>query len=143
MTRNPTRCVINRRRLHTKLLLPLRSRSHRTCACVREDSIECNCCLDHLHFWFQTQFLKRRCSLEMFLDSAQWAWCFKDSCVAMIYTFHWPLIFLALAALYMVWRLWRFTIIPALYPQEPKETPYWFPSQCIAGFILESAKLHF
>ncbi|KAM0802922.1 cytochrome P450 [Usnea florida] len=27
----------------------------------------------------------------------------------------------------LVWRLWVFTVIPALYPNDPKEFPYWFP----------------
>jgi hypothetical protein len=31
-----------------------------------------------------------------------------------------------LAAL-LSWRLWRFTIRPSFYPNEPKELPYWIP----------------
>ena len=27
------------------------------------------------------------------------------------------------------WRIWRFSILPALYPQEPKEIPYWIPGE--------------
>ncbi|KAK3303784.1 uncharacterized protein B0T15DRAFT_284316 [Chaetomium strumarium] len=27
----------------------------------------------------------------------------------------------------LLWRLWRFTITPALYPDDPKELPYWIP----------------
>lgn len=30
----------------------------------------------------------------------------------------------------VLWRLWRFTITPALYPDDPKELPYWIPSKC-------------
>ena len=29
--------------------------------------------------------------------------------------------------LFICWRLWRFTIRPLFYPQEPKELPYWIP----------------
>lgn len=25
------------------------------------------------------------------------------------------------------WRMWRFTIVPILYPNDPKELPYWIP----------------
>lgn len=27
----------------------------------------------------------------------------------------------------VLWRLWRFTILPATRPNEPKELPYWVP----------------
>lgn len=30
-----------------------------------------------------------------------------------------------------LWRFWRFTVYPALHPQEPKELPYWIPSEYI------------
>lgn len=30
----------------------------------------------------------------------------------------------------LVWRLWRFTVIPWLRPDEPKELPYWIPCKC-------------
>ncbi|KAL5337981.1 putative cytochrome P450 [Aspergillus crustosus] len=33
---------------------------------------------------------------------------------------------------YLTWRLWRFTIRPSLYPDEPKEVPYLVP--CINRF---------
>ncbi|KAL9078126.1 MAG: hypothetical protein Q9157_002953 [Trypethelium eluteriae] len=29
--------------------------------------------------------------------------------------------------MYSVWRLWAFTVKPALHPDEPKELPYWIP----------------
>jgi hypothetical protein len=55
----------------------------------------------------------------------------------------------ALTAL-LCWRLWRFTIRPALYPHEPKELPYWIPFVGHAlGFFqnfngaLEKGKRHF
>lgn len=32
----------------------------------------------------------------------------------------------ALATL-LAWRLLRFTILPAFYPDDPKELPYWIP----------------
>lgn len=34
---------------------------------------------------------------------------------------------LALTALYVCWRLWKFTIQPYLRPEAPKELPYWIP----------------
>ncbi|KAF2732252.1 putative cytochrome P450 [Polyplosphaeria fusca] len=34
--------------------------------------------------------------------------------------------FTAIASL-LSWRVWRFTIRPRFYPQEPKELPYWIP----------------
>lgn len=27
----------------------------------------------------------------------------------------------------LLWRLWTFSILPALRPNEPKELPYWIP----------------
>lgn len=33
------------------------------------------------------------------------------------------------ASLWMLWRLWRFIITPALHPDDPKELPYWVPSE--------------
>ncbi|KAJ8124791.1 hypothetical protein O1611_g8848 [Lasiodiplodia mahajangana] len=30
-------------------------------------------------------------------------------------------------AMLLLWRSWRFTIIPLLYPNDPKELPYWIP----------------
>ncbi|PWY94542.1 putative cytochrome P450 [Aspergillus sclerotioniger CBS 115572] len=32
----------------------------------------------------------------------------------------------------VTWRLWRFTISPALYPEDPREVPYWIP--CMPSF---------
>ena len=29
--------------------------------------------------------------------------------------------------LWLLWRLWAFTVRPALYSFEPKELPYWIP----------------
>jgi hypothetical protein len=34
---------------------------------------------------------------------------------------------LFLFALLLLWRLWRFTILPSYHPEEPKELPYWIP----------------
>lgn len=28
---------------------------------------------------------------------------------------------------YVLWRTWRFTFLPILYPAEPKQLPYWIP----------------
>jgi hypothetical protein len=37
----------------------------------------------------------------------------------------------------LLWRLWRFTITPALYPDDPKELPYWIPCKSRTGFLRE------
>ena len=29
----------------------------------------------------------------------------------------------------LLWRLWKFTLLPALRPSDPKEVPYWIPCQ--------------
>jgi hypothetical protein len=30
---------------------------------------------------------------------------------------------------WLVWRLWIFTVVPRLYPHDPKVLPYWLPSK--------------
>ena len=32
----------------------------------------------------------------------------------------------------LLWRLWKYTVLPFLKPEEPKRLPYWIPceSQC-------------
>lgn len=32
-------------------------------------------------------------------------------------------------AILLLWRLWAFTVLPALYPDDPKELPYWMPGK--------------
>lgn len=48
-----------------------------------------------------------------------------------------PLAFPILAVCWLFWRLWTFTILPALRPTEPKEVPYWIP--CELSMIRDSA----
>lgn len=36
-------------------------------------------------------------------------------------------ILVSVAVALLVWRLWRFTILPILRPREPRELPYWIP----------------
>ena len=36
---------------------------------------------------------------------------------------------LLLVVLLIACRIWNFSIVPALYPQEPKEIPYWVPGE--------------
>ncbi|MCJ1377230.1 hypothetical protein MMC17_000322 [Xylographa soralifera] len=50
----------------------------------------------------------------------------------MISETHGPLItctklVIALGGSLLLWRLWRFTLLPAFVPDEPKELPYWIP----------------
>lgn len=33
----------------------------------------------------------------------------------------------ALASCLVLWRIWRFTILPTFLSTEPKELPYWMP----------------
>jgi hypothetical protein len=30
-------------------------------------------------------------------------------------------------AILLAWRFWTFTVVPLLYPQNPRELPYWVP----------------
>ncbi len=39
-------------------------------------------------------------------------------------------VFVSTAGLLLLWRLWRFTLLPAIRPDEPKELPYWLPCRC-------------
>ncbi|OTB13141.1 hypothetical protein K445DRAFT_65159 [Daldinia sp. EC12] len=48
----------------------------------------------------------------------------------------------------IIWRLWRFTISPALHPSHPKEFPSWMPCHAAAFFrdsngLLSQARKHF
>ena len=38
----------------------------------------------------------------------------------------------ALGGSILLWRLWRFTILPTFVPSEPKELPYWIPCESAA-----------
>lgn len=29
----------------------------------------------------------------------------------------------------LLWRLWKFSLVAILWPQEPKEIPYWVPGE--------------
>ena len=42
-----------------------------------------------------------------------------------------PVIYAVIVALLMLllWRLWRFSIVPVLYPHDPKDLPYWIPCE--------------
>jgi hypothetical protein len=31
------------------------------------------------------------------------------------------------ACVLVLWRIWRFTILPSYHPNDPKELPYWIP----------------
>lgn len=46
------------------------------------------------------------------------------------------ILFLSLTIL-LLWRLWTFTALPALYPDDPKEFPYWVPGK--SNFSLSSS----
>lgn len=41
-----------------------------------------------------------------------------------------PIVYICLVLLVLVvWRFWKFTVRPLLHPHEPKELPYWIPSE--------------
>lgn len=42
----------------------------------------------------------------------------------LLYTLQLAILF---AGSLLLWRLWRFTLMPMLKPNEPKELPYWIP----------------
>jgi hypothetical protein len=73
-----------------------------------------------------------------FLDS-------ENTITKVIYAF-----FLTSTATLAIWRLWKFTVIPYLYPNEPKELPYWilFVGHIVAFFqnsqaLLSRGRLYF
>ena len=37
------------------------------------------------------------------------------------------IILISLLLVLLLWRFWAFTVMPALYPDNPKEFPYWMP----------------
>lgn len=43
--------------------------------------------------------------------------------------FHGIFISVAFGMVMLLWRFWTFTIRPLLYPNEPKEVPYWIPCE--------------
>ncbi|KAL7791987.1 cytochrome P450 [Trichoderma ceciliae] len=47
----------------------------------------------------------------------------------------------ALISVWLLWRLWRFTVLPWMYPDDPKELPYWIPSHGQAFFNNSNALL--
>lgn len=49
----------------------------------------------------------------------------------------WALKLLIFLALYLgTWRVWKFSIIPALYPSEPKVLPYWTPRKLMIPCLM-------
>lgn len=29
----------------------------------------------------------------------------------------------------LLWRIWKFTVLPMIYPERPREFPYWIPCE--------------
>ncbi|KAM4064610.1 cytochrome p450 [Hirsutella rhossiliensis] len=52
----------------------------------------------------------------------------------------WASAALGLACLLVLWRTWKFTLRPLLWPSEPKNLPYWVPCHTV-GFFRSSDKL--
>jgi hypothetical protein len=66
--------------------------------------------------------------MSMFFDMIRHVlWCFSN----IYHASYQPLFHLSLLAIlastYLIWRLWRFVIVPALNPREPKVVSYYFP----------------
>ena len=38
----------------------------------------------------------------------------------------------------LLWRICKFTVLPFLYPDDPKELPYWIPGEPLLLLIPES-----
>lgn len=48
------------------------------------------------------------------------------------------------AVAWLIWRVWAFTILPALRPNEPKQVPYWIPCEQSANLLIcETLKYRF
>lgn len=47
----------------------------------------------------------------------------------------------SLAALWIAWRVWSFTILPWFRPREPRELPHCIPGMTIVRAVLESRPL--
>jgi hypothetical protein len=43
------------------------------------------------------------------------------------------------AVLWVSWRLWRFTVLPKIYPNEPKQLPYWIRGTSEPSFFISCA----
>ena len=41
----------------------------------------------------------------------------------------------------LLWRLWKFTILPLFEPNQPKRLPYWIPCEISSPFTLSSESL--
>ena len=41
----------------------------------------------------------------------------------------------------LLWRLWRFTILPLLEPNQPKRLPYWIPCEISSSLTFFSGSL--
>ena len=41
----------------------------------------------------------------------------------------------------LLWRLWKFTFVPALYPDDPIDLPYWTPCMLNSTPINSAAQL--
>ena len=60
-------------------------------------------------------------SVSLLIMSLNWLGCWATLAFELTLTAG------ALAILLLLWRLWRFTVVPFLQPLEPKEIPYWIP----------------
>ena len=38
------------------------------------------------------------------------------------------------SVIYLLWRAWRFSLVTALYPNVPRELPYWVPREHIIQY---------
>lgn len=50
---------------------------------------------------------------------------------------------IALISGWLGWRIWKFTVLPQIYPDDPQELPYCIPSKSIKNINHHSFFLHF
>ena len=48
---------------------------------------------------------------------------------------------LGLLLVVLVWRFWKFSLKPALHPEDPKELPYWIPCEYRITFLIAPTAL--
>lgn len=53
----------------------------------------------------------------------------------------WMRVVLTVSAIWIFWRIWRFTILPLFRPNEPVELPYWIPCKAPYAKMVEELSL--
>lgn len=56
-----------------------------------------------------------------------------DSKTVAVGPYHFQIIIFTCATVLLSWRIWAFTIQPALRSDKPPELPYWIPCESVVG----------